>query len=381
MLFHVIGIKEAQNRKYNLDIVIDWDSDVFVRKFLQRYNIIVLNLSKYTKQSSDFGSMQIEISYKESVVHVFSYITDIKSALLFFMTVWFDIKYINFINENKIADTEVQNMISNTRSEIEQEKQQYKKDITQKKEQEKQIYRDQRLDKTRKIIDQVFVQIDNLLQKVWHRVSDDKIKSIKQMQQDLTKLKMWRNEDKMSELLQKIYEKIEDIDIEYLTYMQKNISYPIQDSIVTNIDIISENQKLKKAKKIKELGSQKSATDLYYLSFDYLGVYIVLMYKDLKNIIKLFPQFIKKIFNYTTISLLLMIIATSLILWSNKISYNTSINLYYDVWLIKIALFGLALYFVKFIKKDTVVSNILYLLLAIIISFTVFWLLKINFVF
>jgi hypothetical protein len=35
--------------------------------------------------------------------------------------------------------------------------------------------------------------------------------------------------------------------------MHKNISYPINDSIVTNIDIISENQKYKKAKKIKEI--------------------------------------------------------------------------------------------------------------------------------
>ena len=119
MLFHVIGIKEAQNRKYNLDIVVNWDSDVSVRKFLQRHNIIVLNISIYTKQSSDFGSMQIDVSYKENIVNIFSYISDIKSALLFFMTVWFNIKYINFVNENKISESEVQSMISQTQKEIE----------------------------------------------------------------------------------------------------------------------------------------------------------------------------------------------------------------------------------------------------------------------
>jgi hypothetical protein len=57
----------------------------------------------------------------------------------------------------------------------------------------------------------------------------------------------------MSELLEKIYDKIDSIDTEYLDYMQKNISYPITDSIVTNIDIISENQKYKKAKEIKAI--------------------------------------------------------------------------------------------------------------------------------
>jgi hypothetical protein len=57
----------------------------------------------------------------------------------------------------------------------------------------------------------------------------------------------------MSELLEKIYDKIHVINLEYLESLQKNLSYPINGSVVTNVDIISENQKLKKAKKIKAI--------------------------------------------------------------------------------------------------------------------------------
>jgi len=57
----------------------------------------------------------------------------------------------------------------------------------------------------------------------------------------------------MTELLEKIYEKSDEIEKEYLDYLKQNIDYPIQGSCVSNIDIISENQKLKKAKKIKQI--------------------------------------------------------------------------------------------------------------------------------
>jgi hypothetical protein len=57
----------------------------------------------------------------------------------------------------------------------------------------------------------------------------------------------------MSALLEKIYDKFNEIETEYLDYMQKHKSYPIPNSIVTNIDVVTENQKYKKAKKIKEI--------------------------------------------------------------------------------------------------------------------------------
>jgi hypothetical protein len=57
----------------------------------------------------------------------------------------------------------------------------------------------------------------------------------------------------MADLLEKIYDKSQTIETEYLDYMQKHKSYPIPNSIVTNIDVVTENQKYKKAKKIKEI--------------------------------------------------------------------------------------------------------------------------------
>ncbi len=388
MLFHVIGIKEvtnsAENKKHNLDVLIKWGSEGFIRAFLQKHNIIVLSIVEYNKPTSDFGNLQLDIIYKDNqqnLVSLFSYLTDIKSALLLFMTIWFKIKNINFINEGRLKDREISNIMQESITEIKSIKTQQKQEATHKKEQEKKIYKDEKLEKTIKIAEQAFTQIEELLQKVWPRVSQDKIRDIKIMAQELTKLKMWRNDDKMSELLEKIYDKIDAIDTEYLDYMQKNISYPIDDSVVTNIDVISENQKFKKAKKIKAIWAKRDTDDNYYLSFESLWIYIKFLFKDIKNRSKRFPDFISNVFWYLSLATLGMLIAMSLIFRFNKVSYAIDQNLYHYVFLIKIAIFGLILFFIQKIKKNTTYSTILFLIVSMVVAVILFWFMKMNFSF
>ena len=388
MLFHVIGIKEVtngtENKKHNIDILIKGDSESFIRIFLQKHNIIVLSVAEYNKPSSDFGNLQIDISYKdkqEDLVNIFSYLTDIKSALFLFMTIWFAVENINFTNENKLQDREISDIIKEATIQLEATKVQQKQEVTDKKDQERKMYKDEKLEKTIKIAEKAFIQIEDLLQKVWPRVSQDKIRDIKLMAQELTKLKMWRNDDKMSELLEKIYDKIDAIDTEYLEYMHKNISYPIEGSVVTNIDVISENQKFKKSKKIKAIWAKRDIDDNYYLSFESLWIYIKFLFKDLKDRTKRLSDFVSNSFGYMGLAMLTILIAMSLIFRFNKVSYAIDQNLYHYVFLIKIAIFGLILFFIQKIKKDTISSNILFLIIAIVVAVMLFWFLKMSFSF
>ena len=389
MLFHVIGIKEVvrevENKKHNIDLLIKWDSEEFVRTFLQRHNIIVLSILEYNKPSSGFWNLQIDILYKGKQqnlsVSVFSYLTDMKNALLLFMVIWFKVSYINFVDDNKIKDQEVKNIMQDVMTEFESIKTQKTKEAKQKKEQEKKIYKDEKLEKTIKIAEQTFTQIEDLLQKVGPRVSQSKLREIKLMEQELTKLKMWRNDDKMSELLEKIYDKIDVIETEYLDYMQKNISYPIENSIVTNIDIISENQKYKKSKKIKAIWAKRDADDNYYLSFESLGIYIKFLFKDLKGRTNKIQEFVGHLFWYLDIAILAMLVVMSFVFWFNKVSYALDENLYHYVFLLKIALFGLVLFLFQKIKKTTVYANIIFLIISVIITVVLFWLIKTNLAF
>lgn len=388
MLFHIIGIKEVinglENKKYNIDILIKWDSEEFIKSFLQKNNIIVLNITEYTKPMTDFGNLQAELIYTdkhEEKIEIVSYITDIKSALFLFVTIGFKIKYINFLQGDKLNDQQVIDAITQMTDKIESTIAQKKQEATNKKEQEKKMYKDKKLENTVKIAEQAFVQIEDLLQKVWNDIAQDKIRDISLMAQELTKLKMWRNDDKMLELLEKIYEKVDLINTEYLKYMQKNIFYPIENSAVTNVDIISENQKLKKAHKIKEIWAKRDSDDNYYLSFESVGIYAKFLFIDIKNKTKDIPDFIKRSFWYIATATLSMVIVMSFILWFKKISYSIDENLYHYVFLIKLSLFGLVLFFIQKVKKTTVYKNIMFLVLAIIITIILFWLIRVNFSF
>ncbi len=381
MIFHIIGIKETKNKKYNMDILIYWESIGFVKTFLQEYNIIILNISEYKKGVEDFGKLKMKVKYKWLQVDVISYLTDIQAALFSFSMMWFDISYVNFTNNKKIGDLEVKTLLLENKKEVDELKQEVNQAATHKKETERKIYKDDKLEKTQKIAQQTFGQIDSLLQKVWGNTSKDKIRDIKIMKDELTKLKMWRNDDKMSELLEKIYDKSDEINKEYLSYMQKNTTYPIPNSVVSNIDIISEYQKLKKAKKIKEIWAKRDNEDNYYLSFESTWLYIKFLFIDIKNKIKSFSKFIYNLFWYLELATLFIIISTSLILWAKKVSYMPDENLYNYVFLIQTAVFWLTIFYIQKFKKQKLYTNILLIIISIVIAIVLFWLLKTNFSF
>jgi hypothetical protein len=89
-----------------------------------------------------------------------------------------------------LTPQQYQKIILDIESEVTLKKANQKKQITQKKEQERKIYKDDKLDKTVKIAEQAFIQIEDLLQKVGDKAEQADIRDIKLMSQELTKLKM-----------------------------------------------------------------------------------------------------------------------------------------------------------------------------------------------
>jgi hypothetical protein len=336
MYFHIVGIKEDENKKYNMDIVILWESEAFIKDFLHHHNIVILNFSEYKESLQDFWQLQVDIKYKTQNVEITSYLTDIKSATYNFMMIWFDVSYINFIWKNKLSNQEVLDIIKSVWLEVKESKEKFKQQIIQEKEQERKIYKNEKLQKFTKISQKVPHEVENLLLIIWENVSQDKIRDIKTMSQNLIKIKMWRNIDKMSEILENIYHKIYEIEKEYFSKIKNKSTFPIPWSIVSDIDIMSEISKLNKAKNIKEIWASRDSDDNYYLSFETTGVYFKFLFKDIKNKLKNLFVFFNDLFNYFELFFLYTIIILSLVFRFNKISYSLSENLYTYVFMTKI---------------------------------------------
>jgi D-hexose-6-phosphate mutarotase len=82
------------------------------------------------------------------------------------MEIGLNVNDINFVETGKLTDQEVLDIMQEAKRETESIKAQQKQQTIQKKEQEKKIYKDEKLDKTIKIAEQTFIQIEVLLQKV-----------------------------------------------------------------------------------------------------------------------------------------------------------------------------------------------------------------------
>ena len=377
MYFHVIGIKEKEkNKKYNIDIVLESDSESFLKDFLYTNNIIILNYSEYKRDIKSFWNLEILINYKQKIIKAVSYSDDIVSLVKYFMMIWFDVKYANFISSNRLSDLEVSNIIKESFLDVQNFQNQIKENSKEKENQNKKIYQDEKLQKTIKILLSALKEVDILLSNTHEFVSQDKIRDIKVLYQELIKLKMWRNADKMLEVLEDIYHKMYEIQQEYL--LSRNVGLPISWSKVTNIDIMSEINKYKKAKNIKNILAKRDIEDNYYLSFEQLGIHIKFLIKDLKYSLKNISNLFFNSFDYLEILFVFVILMLTIILWFNKVSYSLLEEHYLYFSLIKTWTFGLIFFVTKAFRKQYIKRNLWLFLLAMLLSYFIFRLLINN---
>ncbi len=378
MYFHIIGIKEDKNNKYNIDMILESDSESFVKDFLHSHNIVLLNFSQYKDPIQNFGNLELFFDYKNQKIRAISCIDDIYIATKQFILVWFDLIYINFLWSSKIKNEKASQIIQDCKIDVSKIKTQQEEEIKNKKEYQKKMYKDAKLQKALKFTESSILQVTQLLDTVSNYVSPNKIREINIMVQSLTKLRKWRNVDKILEILEKLYHKYYEIQDDYIKHLSSQNFLPIPWSYVSYVDILSEANKLQKAFNIKNIGGKRDSNDNYYLSFEFLWAYIKLLIKDIKYTIKNIKKTFYRIFTYFETTFLITILLLSIIFWFHKISYSINDILYLYVFTSKIWILGLSFYFFKKLRKTKISSNILLVCASFIVSYLVFWLIRVN---
>lgn len=376
MYFHIIGIKEDESKKYNIDILLEAESEALLKNFLHTHNIVVLNFSEYKSTLDSFWNLEVLIRYRQNTIRAISYLNDISSFVKYLMMIWFDITYANFISSGRISDQDVTNIIQKAFLDAQESKSQITQKLKEQKDQEKKIYKDEKLKKTIKVSLVAIKEAENILKNINNSVSQDKIRDIKIMSQELTKLKMWRNIDKMLEVLENIYHKIYEINHEYI--LNQDSKSPINWSIITDSAINLEINKYQKAQNIKTIWAKRDFDDNYYLSFEQTGMYFKFLIKDIQNKAKNISNLFFNIFDYFEIFFVFVIVFLSVIFWFQKITYSLSENLYLYVFLTKMWVFGLSFFIVKIFRKKDIKNNLLLFLFGAFLSYFLFLFLKNN---
>jgi len=76
---------------------------------------------------------------------------------------------------------------------------------------------------------------------------------------------------------------METIETQSLSQMKEEEQKIMSSSIISNIDIIGELEKLKRANQTNQAGTKKNSSDLYYTYLGIVGLYQKFILKDVVN--------------------------------------------------------------------------------------------------
>jgi hypothetical protein len=379
MIYLVQTIKELWEKKINTDLVIQSDNEENIKQLMSEYKIIVLWIKKVNWWPISAQIFWI-IEDKNHIKYNFCIKSDsLEWAIRRCIDLELSLISIHSNKENiseKDAFTMIQTIIQTNNIEKQQalEKQQ------QETKKRKELTEDKRKDKVMIVIGETLQDISKIEQDLETEskiISWDKKKKLHELKELLTKIKMWSNLEKATNVLEETFTLMELIETEGLSQMKEEEQKIISSSVVSNIDIISELDKLKRANQTSSAGTKKNSSDLYYTYLGISWLYQKFIIKDIIN--KLLET--KKVIIYGIEYIWFGIICISTYLGWVMIYNDINQSLQQDLFIMMISIwiFGLARELPLIVRKSSFMISVIYIILAIIISIIIQKLLIINF--
>ena len=236
------------------------------------------------------------------------------------------------------------------------------------------MFDDQKLEKTLRLTKEFLDKVPVFLAKAKNTLSRSELKILEDQRQELSKLKMWNNEEKISAFLEKAYDDYNNLEQKYLSF-QDSPNIDVSWSNITDAYLLSEISKLEKAKNLLKIWWAKSWEDVLYGNLWWFLLYLKLIKKDLIFKLKNFSQHFSEIFHYITLFFFFITVLSSF--------YLSIINKNDFIFVIMICswIFGLVFFGISFIKKWWNLLNILLLLWWFVVSIALIRILKQFFIF
>lgn len=376
MVFHVVAIKELFEKKYTIDLLFFWLSEEKIREILHEYKLVTLELYEYPKNEVEtYWAIKILINFEWEEIRLLTNSTELEDEIYLLSLIWFDVKNINYVSEEKKIE---QNAINAVLEAQKWKAKTWLKEqadaIEQKKLKEEKIFDDQRLEKSQKLAKDLLEKIPIFLEKAKDTIPNNDLKELQNEMQELSKLEMWSNVEKITTFLESVYSRYSTLEQEYLA-IQESPNIEILWSNISDAYLVSELTKLEKAKSLQKLWWAKKWDDMLYAILWWILLYFRLIKRDIKTKLKNFSLDFSKIFGYLSLSFFIITLLSALyISFINKNDFAFVIMIYSGV-------FWLVLYGIKSIKPKKILYNILLLIWSTLVSILIIWLLWQIFIF
>ena len=239
MYFHLIWIKEKNWEQYELNLLINWWDENFIRKFLANRWVVVVSIIEFKEDPKSFWNISVSATFENTEIWILTSGESLEDKSYFFITLWLSINYINF-TDNPISDWEMQDLIKSTLAKIIEEDAEIKRQQEEKEIKEKQKYSESAIDDSLKIINTEIDHIDQIIKSWTGILSWTDIKKMEDLCNEMKKIRLWTNFNKMASLILDAHEITKKAENELLSQDKSKIFLIDKNSITTNADFISE---------------------------------------------------------------------------------------------------------------------------------------------
>ena len=373
MTFLVNGIKEDWEQKQNREFLIVLDKQDLARNFLDSKWLIILSMKDFSDQVQSYGNIFLNFMLDWKSVQVVG--KDdwwLKGFCLFFMALGIDVLDVNFF-EDPQSPEQVQKVLQACKLEIEELKKQKELQKQQAQATEKKFFNDQNLVKAKEVIEWLTLKIADLLTEKKAYISSKDLKTIKEKEEELKKLRMGTNYEKIKEILQEMVALVESIEMAYFDEANKTSEPIFTESVVSTVDAEKEVTVLEKVKKQMWFGWMISPLQKDYQVFGEKIIFVNFLKKDLLNRLNFLTSILFKTFDLLELFIFLLLIQLSTYSVLNLLfSFTDNLdNVYMNF--VSFGWFGLVVFGLKYLRKENLVILIL-LFLAIIPLY--FWMIS-----
>ena len=378
MTFSVNGIKQENNEKFPIELLVCVDAPLLARKILEKTNILILSLKEFSWDKKTFGTVYFTIKINFQKIEIVTKYTNLQEACTFFVGIGFDIQTINSYAQ-PITEQEYTKIIAQAQQEVAQKKSLIEEQIKKNEEKTKKVYEDADLESAKKIIIRIFEKIDETIKRSEWMIESQDLKKIKSLSEELKKLRMGTNFEKISECVQEILILLEKISAEYYSRTKPSTETIFSSSWVTSLDVEKELEKLENINILKKLWAKISLKNQDYATFWSTAMFWKFLQKDLITKWSNIGSVLYNLFDMTELLLLLVIASLGIYTIANEI-YLFSLNQYgLSFSLITLGIRWIELFAARYIRNKQLKRLLMLIAACIVFHYIFLWGITTNF--
>ena len=239
MYFHLIWIKEKNWIKYDLNLLLEWWDEDFIRKFLANRWVVIVSINEYKEDPKSFWNIIVDITYESTNIQLIMPWDNLSEGIAFIISLWLRPSRMNLI-ENPISDEQMLNIINSTISKVEEEEEKIKKQEEFEDIKERKKYEERGIKDWLKVLNATIDHIEQLLKAGVWILWWSEIKELENYSSEMKKIRLWTNFNKMASLVLEANNSIKRAEKEILDANAENKFLIDKNSAVTNIDILKE---------------------------------------------------------------------------------------------------------------------------------------------